>query len=396
MNRGGVVDNSGIRPHGGTLVNRIMTSKDAQEARESGKSLPKIYLDAREMADLEMIGIGAMSPLTGFMGKSDYKSVVDQMYLDSGEVWTLPVTLSVNAVKRDELDGQEKALLIEQATDRLVGTILISEIFEYDKEHEAVNVFRTTHTEHPGVQALYDQGDYLVGGDIWLFEKPDHQDFNHYRHTPAELRQLFAENGWEYIVAFQTRNPIHRAHEYLQKCALELVDGLLIHPLVGETKSDDVPAAVRMECYETIIRKYYPKDRSQISVFPAAMRYAGPREAIFHALVRKNYGCTHFIVGRDHAGVGEYYGTYEAQEIFDEFTPEEIGITPMFFEHAFYCKECQSMASNKTCPHGREHQVFLSGTKVREKLRAGEDLPEEFTRPEVAEILRKAYMESGG
>ncbi len=379
-------------PHGGTLVNRVLSQEEARAKQADSESLPVIALDAREMADLEMIGIGAMSPLTGFMVEADYRKVVDDMHLESGEVWSLPITLSVQETQRHELDGQEEALLVEGATGKGLGVIEIEEVYRYDKTHEAEQVFRTTETDHPGVQALYDQGDYLVGGEIWLFGPPRHTDFQEYRHTPAELREVFRTNGWESVVAFQTRNPIHRAHEYLQKCALELVDGLLIHPLVGETKSDDVPAAVRMECYETIISKYYPAERSQISVFPAAMRYAGPREAIFHALVRKNYGCTHFIVGRDHAGVGDYYGTYDAQKIFNEFTPEEIGITPMFFEHAFFCKKCQSMASNKTCPHGREHQVFLSGTKVREKLQAGEDLPEEFTRPEVAEILRKAYL----
>ncbi|MCF7805191.1 MAG: sulfate adenylyltransferase [Candidatus Marinimicrobia bacterium] len=380
-----------IAPHGGTLVNRVMPAGEADNERERAKSLPQILLDAREMADLDMISIGAMSPLTGFMDQEDYESVVESMRLKSGDVWSLPITLSVTEEKKEELGGESEAALVDESTGATVGSISIEDIYSYDKEREAANVFRTTHRDHPGVQALYDQGDFLVGGDITLFEKIDHETFQHHRHTPAELRELFTERGWNSVVAFQTRNPIHRAHEYLQKCALELVDGLLVHPLVGETKSDDVPASVRMECYETILGEYYPQDRSQISVFPAAMRYAGPREAIFHALVRKNYGCTHFIVGRDHAGVGDYYGTYDAQLIFGEFEPSEIGITPMFFEHAFYCRKCQQMASDKTCPHSGKDRVFLSGTKVREKLSNGEDLPEEFTRPEVAEILKKAY-----
>ena len=388
------MEHRGISPHGGTLVNRILDPDEVKKEKEAAHSLPEISLDTREMADLEMLGVGAMSPLTGFMSRRDYERVVADMHLESGLVWSLPVTLSVEEAKREELSGAEKALLVNGADDEPLGIIEIDEIFEYDKEEEAVKVFRTTHKKHPGVEALYNQGDYLVGGDIWLFSEIEHEDFTYYRQTPAELRELFHENGWDTVVAFQTRNPIHRAHEYLQKCALELVDGLLIHPLVGETKSDDVPAEVRMECYESILNNYYPKDRTQISVFPAAMRYAGPREAIFHALVRKNYGCTHFIVGRDHAGVGDYYGTYDAQTIFDDFTEDEIGITPMFFEHAFYCEKCQGMASNKTCPHAGEFRIFLSGTKVREKLRAGEKLPEEFSRPEVAEILRKAYLES--
>jgi sulfate adenylyltransferase len=328
-----------------------MATGNARDAKERAKNLPQIYLDAREIADLEMIGVGAMSPLKGFMSKPDYESVVEDMHLASDEVWSLPVTLSIDEAKKNEIVSAEEAVLIEESTDKALGLIEINQIFEYDKQNEASKVFRTTLESHPGVSALYNQGDYLVGGPISLFSQVEHDTFPHYRQTPAQLRKLFMEREWNTVVAFQTRNPIHRAHEYLQKCALELVDGLLIHPLVGETKSDDVPASVRMQCYETIIENYYPKDRTQISVFPAAMRYAGPREAIFHAIVRKNYGCTHFIVGRDHAGVGEFYGTYDAQLIFNEFSKDEIGITPMFFEHAFYCKKCQGMASNKTCPH---------------------------------------------
>lgn len=380
-----------IQPHGGELVNRVISEDVAAAARTEAEPLPQIKLDAREMADLEMIGVGAMSPLTGFMNQADYESVVETMRLESGLVWALPITLSVTDEEKAELEGQNKAVLVDSETDQPVGIISIDDIYTYDKEHEAENVFRTKDTEHPGVAALYEQGDFLVGGDIDLFEELGETSFPDHRNNPAQLRKVFENHGWKSVVAFQTRNPIHRAHEYLQKCALELVDGLLIHPLVGETKSDDVPASVRMECYETITGKYYPEDRTQISVFPAAMRYAGPREAIFHALVRKNYGCTHFIVGRDHAGVGDYYGTYDAQLIFDEFEPHEIGITPMFFEHAFYCSQCQQMASNKTCPHDGSTRVFLSGTKVREKLSNGEDLPVQFTRPEVTEILKKAY-----
>jgi len=386
---------STIEPHGGELVNRILSTQQAEKELQASESLPKIFLDAREMADLEMIGVGAMSPLTGFMSRDDYIACVEDMHLKSGEAWSLPITLSVDAEKKAELQDAEKALLVEGKTDKPVGVIEVEEIFTYEKNVEAAKVFRTTDQEHPGVKALYDQGDYLVGGDVWLFEEIPYESFHEYRKTPEQLRKIFEEKGWNNVVAFQTRNPIHRAHEYLQKCALELVDGLLIHPLVGETKSDDVPASVRMECYEVITGKYYPKDRTQISVFPAAMRYAGPREAIFHALVRKNYGCTHFIVGRDHAGVGDYYGTYDAQLIFSEFEEDEIGITPLFFEHAFYCKKCQGMASNKTCPHTMEDHVFLSGTKVRAKLEQGEDLPTEFTRPEVSDILRKAYAAQG-
>ncbi len=378
-----------VNPHGGELINRVVTGGDREEWIKKGSSLARITLNERELSDLDMIASGALSPLTGFMSSADYRSVVESMHLSNGLAWSLPITLSVK--KENEArykEGGDVALYDEKGG--LIAILHLKEKFAYNKEEEAQQVYRTTDANHPGVAALYAQGDLYLAGEVTVINRVGYDDFLAYRKDPAELRQLFKEKGWKRIVGFQTRNPIHRAHEYLQKCALELVDGLLIHPLVGATKSDDVPADVRMKCYEVLLENYYPKDRTYISVFPAAMRYAGPREAIFHAIVRKNYGCTHFIVGRDHAGVGNYYGTYDAQLIFDEFEPQELGIQPMFFEHSVFCKKCEGMASSKTCPHGKEEHVFLSGTKVREMLSQGIEPPHEFSRPEVAKILIEA------
>ncbi len=375
-----------IAPHGGELVNRYVEESAREEWLEKARSLPRIQLDDKNISDLEMIANGAMSPLTGFMGAKDYHSVVDTMHLANGLAWSIPITLAVNKETARELkEGGQVALLdLEQ---QILAVMEVESIFTYDKKEEAQKVFRTTDEKHPGVAYVYQQGDYLLGGPVHMINRPEHPDFVEYRRDPAQTRQIFQERGWDTVVAFQTRNPIHRAHEYLQKCALEIVDGLLIHPLVGRTKADYISAEIRMKSYEVLLDKYYPKDRVLLSVFPAAMRYAGPREAIFHALVRKNYGCTHIIIGRDHAGVGDYYGTYDAQHIFKEFSRDELDITPLFFEHAFYCTECGNMASAKTCPHDSSAHVFLSGTKVREMLRRGELPPREFTRPEVAQVL---------
>jgi sulfate adenylyltransferase len=332
-----------------------------------------------------MIANGAFSPLTGFMGQADYERVVSELRLDSGLVWSIPITLAVDEETAGAIDeGAEVALC---QGDNVLAVMEVTEKFSYDKTLEATEVYRTTDEAHPGVARLYAQGDILLGGPVWLLDWPEPREFPELRHTPAETRRMFARNGWRRVVAFQTRNPIHRAHEYIQKSALEITDGLFLHPLVGETKKDDIPADVRIQSYQVILRDYYPAERVLLGVFPAAMRYAGPREAVFHALCRKNYGCSHFIVGRDHAGVGKYYGTYDAQLIFDEFEPEEIGIQPLLFEHAFYCRKCDGLVSAKTCPHGKDDWIHLSGTQVREMLQKGEPLPEEFTRPEVSRVL---------
>ncbi|HNS51872.1 MAG TPA: sulfate adenylyltransferase [Anaerolineae bacterium] len=374
-----------IPPHGGQLVNRFLQGELRAAAIERARGFVQVQLTPMAVADLEMIGIGALSPLTGFMGKADYDSVIDTMHMANGLAWSIPVTLPVDDETAEGLrEGQEIALV---EGEHLMAIMTIAEKYPADQEREAREVYRTTDQAHPGVARIYGYGAWRLAGDVYVVNGPKAPEFPEIRFEPAQTRRIFAERGWRRIVAFQTRNPIHRAHEYIQKVALEIVDGLMLHPLVGETKADDIPADVRIASYQAILSDYYPADRVLLSVFPAAMRYAGPREAIFHAIARKNYGCTHFIVGRDHAGVGKYYGTYDAHYIFDEFQPGELGITPLFFDYTFYCKKCQAIVSAKTCPHGKEQWINLSGTQVREMLERGEMLPEEFTRPEVSKVL---------
>jgi sulfate adenylyltransferase len=367
-----------IAPHGGELVDRTGEPPGGLDTLET------VTLTSRELADLDMIASGALSPLDGFMDQADYEAVLESMRLSNGLPWALPVCLAVDAPPK----GDRLALADESG--RVRGVVDVMAVYTYIKEREAEAAFRTTDAAHPGVARLYRQKDLYVAGPVTVFERA-RAAFPELALDPAETRAEFERRGWKRIVGFQTRNPIHRAHEYLTKVALETVDGLLVHPLVGETKSDDVPAHTRVECYRVLLDGYYPAERVLLASFPAAMRYAGPREAIWHAICRKNYGCSHFIVGRDHAGVGDYYGTYDAQLIFDDFEPHELDIEPMFFEHSFWCRACGSMASAKTCPHGGEQHVFLSGTKVRKMLGAGELPPEEFSRPEVAEVLARFY-----
>ena len=378
-----------ITPHGGTLVSRIVPAEDRAAFRAYAASLPAFDLNAREASDLLLIAIGAMSPLQGFMGRDEYESVLDRMRLPSGLPWSLPVTFGVSSSALKGLHAPFAAAL--RSDGAVVGVILVEDVYAPDKAREARSALGTDDAKHPGVQYLQSTGDTYLGGKVWMIERSKAGPFETHERDPHETRALFAEKKWERVCAFQTRNPIHRAHEYLIKCALETVDGFLIHPAMGETKSDDVPASARMECYLALTQNYFPVSNVSLSVFPYAMRYAGPREAILHALLRKNYGCSHFIVGRDHAGVGNYYGTYDAQRIFAQFDAGELGITPIFFEHSFYCKRCGGMASDKTCPHGAAERVALSGTKVRELLVSGTPLPEEFTRREVSDILERHY-----
>jgi sulfate adenylyltransferase len=384
-----------IDPHGGRLIYRELSGNEKEEAKRKAKTLKRLTLSPLEESDLEMIATGALSPLEGFMNQADLDSVLERMRLANGIAWSLPVVKSLTGDEAKSLKpGAEAALQSEGG--ELLALLKVEELYPHDRKKHAEKAYGTLEETHPGVARVFKMGDYLVSGKISLFERTPHANFLEYRRDPAETRKIFKERGWNKVVAFQTRNPIHRAHEYIQKSALEIVDGLLIHPLVGETKGDDVPAVVRMRCYEVLIDKYYQKNRVLLSVFPAAMRYAGPREAIFHALVRKNYGCTHFIVGRDHAGVSRpdgkgFYGPFDAQKIFDRFKPEELGVEPLFFENSFFCRSCGHMATEKICPHLPSDRVALSGTQVREMLKRGEIPPAEFTRPEVAQVLIEAY-----
>jgi sulfate adenylyltransferase len=383
-----------ITPHGGDeLVELKVPAAERPRLHAYAEKLPAVTLNARDLADLEMLATGAFSPLTGYMVEADYSRSRDELRLASGVPWPIPITLGVEETVAQELSrGQDIALASDDGNR--IALLKLAEIYQVDRKREAEAIFGTGDEAHPGMKNVLAMPPWCLAGRVMLFEDVPGRTFLQYPREPRQTRAQFRTNGWKKIVAFQTRNPTHRAHEYIQKAALEICDGLLLHPLVGETKGDDVPAAVRMETYELLLKLYYPQGRAMLAVMPAHMRYGGPREAILHAIVRRNYGCTHFIVGRDHAGVGNYYGSYDAQKIFDRFTPPEIGITPLTFENTFYCTKCASMASYKTCPHTDADHLLLSGTKVREMLRRGELPPPEFTRPELAAILVRAMKEN--
>jgi sulfate adenylyltransferase len=388
------VNGDPIAPHGGDeLVELKVPEQDRSRLRAYAEKLTPVTLNARDLADLEMLATGAFSPLTGYMIEADYLRSRDDMRLASGVPWSIPITLGVEeAAARGLGRGQDVALASEDGN--CIALLKLAEIYQVDRTREAEAVFGTGDEAHPGVKNVLAMPPWCLAGQVTVFEDIPGRSFLQYPREPRQTRAQFRANGWTKVVAFQTRNPTHRAHEYIQKAALEICDGLLLHPLVGETKGDDVPAAVRMETYELLLKLYYPQGRAMLAVMPAHMRYGGPREAILHAIVRRNYGCTHLIVGRDHAGVGNYYGSYDAQKIFERFSPAEIGITPLTFENTFYCTKCASMASYKTCPHTDADRLLLSGTKVREMLRRGELPPPEFTRPELAAILVRAMKEN--
>ncbi|MEO0968087.1 MAG: sulfate adenylyltransferase [Cyanobacteria bacterium J06639_18] len=375
-----------IQPHGGKLINCELPEEAKEETLLRAKNLPNLTLSKRNLADIECIATGVYSPLNGFVEEEEYNSIVKNMRLSNGLAWSIPVTLQIPESVVDTYKLNSEIALAHPNGD-ILAVMNVTSKFKPDQDFEAQQIYQTSDNAHPGVKAILKEGEVYLGGPIQLIQAIPQIDFLNYRLTPEDTRAEFAKRRWNSVVAFQTRNPIHRAHEYITKIALEIVDGLFINPLVGQTKSDDIPARVRMQCYQVLMERYYPQNRVFLGVFPAAMRYAGPREAIMHAIARQNYGCTHFIIGRDHAGVGDYYGTYDAQHIFDEFSQDELNITPLKFEHAFYCTRTQSMATGKTSPSTKEERIHLSGTKVREMLRNGQTPPPEFSRPEVAEIL---------
>jgi sulfate adenylyltransferase/3'-phosphoadenosine 5'-phosphosulfate synthase len=376
------------------ILEKLLPAWRGGPSRSEGEGdvagLPRLDVSSRDVADAYMLATGALWPLTGFIGKQDHQAILETGRLAAGDPFTIPVTLRVDAAHAARLRGATQVALWHEG--RAAAVVDVEDIYQAPRQPEAQAVFGTEDPAHPGVAHLLAAGEYAIAGAVTLLGRPP-SPFPGYDLTPAEVRAARDRQGWRTMVGFQTRNPVHRAHEYLQKVALESIDGLLLHPLVGETKAGDIPADVRMRCYQALLDGYYPADRVLLATNPAWMRYAGPKEAVFHAIVRRNYGCTHFIVGRDHAGVGSYYDTYAAHRIFDEYTPQELGITILRFDNTFYCTACGSMASTRTCPHPPEEHLTLSGTRVRELLAAGHDLPVEFSRPEVAEVLREAYAE---
>lgn len=376
-----------VPPHGSKLLPLLISAEARGEALKEAKALPQIRLSSKELSDLIMLAMGAFSPLRGFMSKKDYESVVNHMRLKNGTLWPIPITLAVSKEEAGKIKIGQRIALIDPENGEIMGSMQVEGKYAYDKKQEALRVFGTDAEQHPGVKKIYEQGEVYLGGAVKVFSEGGYPGRFAEFARPAETRALFTEKGWRTIAAFQTRNPLHRSHEYLTKIALEVCDGILIHPIVGKLKADDIPAEVRMECYRVLLDNYYPKDRVVLKVYPMEMRYGGPREAILHAIIRQNFGCSHLIVGRDHAGVGNYYGPFDAQKIFDNLQPGDLQIQPLKLDNTFYCNKCGSMASPKTCPHKSEDHLMISGTKLREMLARGEKLPEEFTRKEVADVL---------
>ncbi len=381
-----------VPPHGGALKPLLLEGERQEQWLHRSRSLPTVRLTSRETSDLIMMAVGAFSPLSGYMQEQDYLGVVEEMHLADGTMWPIPITLSVTSEQAGSLTVGDDVALVDDESGEIMGIMTIREKYRYDKRKEARKVFRTEDEGHPGVAKIYAQGDVLLGGPVKaLSEGPYPLIYGDHYGRPADTRRIFNDRGWSTVAAFQTRNPIHRSHEYCTKIALEVSDGILIHPLVGKLKADDIPAEVRMKCYEILLDLYYPRDRVVLKVYPMEMRYGGPREALLHAIFRQNYGCSHLIVGRDHAGVGDFYGPFDAQTIFDEISAGDLHIEPLKIDWTFWCHKCDGMASMKTCPHGKDDRVLISGTKVRAMLSEGVMPPKEFSRPEVAQILMDYY-----
>jgi sulfate adenylyltransferase len=384
-----------VPPHGGKLRPLLITGMEREESIAEAKTLPRVWLNSREISDLIMLATGAFSPLTGFMLRDEYKSVISEMRMKNGLLWPIPITLSCSKEQAANFKEGQKLALIDPEQNEIMAVMLLQEKYSYDRNFETLNVFGTNDQEHPGVKNVYQQGEIYLGGTVTVFSEGNYPERFPEFARPQETRTIFAEKGWTRIAAFQTRNPMHRSHEYLTKIALEVSDGLFLHPIVGKLKAGDIPAEVRMECYRVLLDNYYPRDRVVLKVYPMEMRYGGPREALLHAIIRQNFGCSHLIVGRDHAGVGSYYGPFDAQNIFDGLRVDDLAIQPLKLDVTFWCNYCGCMASPKTCPHPDEYHLSISGTKLREMLVNGKRPPNEFSRKEVLDILLRYYQREG-
>jgi sulfate adenylyltransferase len=384
-----------ISPHGSDeLIELLLAGKELEAEKKKAATLPRIDISSRESGDLIMLGIGGFTPLTGFMGKEDWKSVCSDMKMPSknGLFWPIPVTLSATKEDADKIKLGDEIALYSVEYGEILATMKVEEKYAIDKAFECQHVYKTVEMEHPGVQMVMEQKDINLAGPVKvLSEGPFPTEFKGIYQRPSESRKVFEDKGWKTIAALQLRNPMHRSHEFLAKIALEVSDGLYIHQLVGKLKPGDIPADVRVNCINTLVDNYFVKDSVLAGGYPLDMRYAGPREGLLHALFRQNFGCTHMIIGRDHAGVGNYYGAFDAQDIFDELWDGALECKPLKIDWTFWCSKCGGMASMKTCPHGKEDRLLLSGTVLRKSLSEGSDIPAEFSRPEVLEILREYY-----
>ena len=382
-----------VNPHGSAELKPLLLEGDALAAEKArAASLPKIAVSSREVGDIIMLGIGGFTPLDGFMTHADWQGVCDGMKMANGLFWPIPITLSTDTSAADAIKLGEEIALVDGESDEIMATMTVTEKYAIDKEHECMMVYKTTDADHPGVKMVMEQGDINLAGPIKVLSQGRFPtDFGDIYMTPADTRKLFEEKGWNTVVAFQTRNPLHRSHEYLVKIAIEICDGVMIHSLLGKLKPGDIPSEVRVNAINALVENHFVKDTVVQSGYPLDMRYAGPREALLHALFRQNYGCSHLIVGRDHAGVGDYYGPFDAHHIFDEIPTDALETQPLKIDWTFFCYKCGGMASMKTCPHEASDRLLLSGSKLRKLLSDGDEVPAEFSRPEVLKILREYY-----